>query len=133
MTKFTLTIALLIIPMLALISEAVITPKKTTAPFQPEDHALTAPQTASSQEGIILTNRKQGNAPLKVQFDAIINNAPSNSTIYNWNFGDGRAAQGKRVIHAFTIPGEYTTTLTITDRGNFTAQHSTIITVTDKT
>ncbi len=129
MTKLTIIIILLIIPLLALISEA-ITPEETTSSFQTEAQAL-IPTTSNRESSSISTSKKQGDVPLKVHFDAIVNDAQNNNTAYSWNFGDGHATKGKRVTHAFTLPGEYTTTLTITDHRNFTTQHATTITVTD--
>ncbi|OAQ20908.1 PKD domain-containing protein [Thermosulfurimonas dismutans] len=34
---------------------------------------------------------------------------------YLWDFGDGNTAEGVRVKHRFTVPGNYTVTLTVTD------------------
>ncbi|MFB4354656.1 PKD domain-containing protein [Microbacterium sp. LS_15] len=34
---------------------------------------------------------------------------------YSWSFGDGGVATGKTATHAYTTPGEYTVTLTVTD------------------
>jgi len=132
MTKFALIIALMIIPMLAMISEAV-TPTGTTPHFQTANPALTLSQTTSKGNDIILTSRNKGNAPLSVSFESPILPSPSreNNIVYNWNFGDGNASQDKNTTHAFTIPGKYTTTLTITDQHHLVTEYATIITVTD--
>ncbi len=37
-------------------------------------------------------------------------------TSWQWNFGDGFAASGTTASHAYTTPGIYTATLTVTDR-----------------
>jgi PKD repeat protein len=34
---------------------------------------------------------------------------------YSWSFGDGAVGSGKTTTHAYTTPGEYTVTLTVTD------------------
>ena len=102
MTKFALIIALMIIPMLAMISEAV-TPTGTTPHFQTANPALTLSQTTSKGNDIILTSRNKGNAPLSVSFESPILPSPSreNNIVYNWNFGDGNASQDKNTTHAF--------------------------------
>lgn len=120
MTKLVLTLALLIVPMLAMVSEAV-TPRVITPPAQ---------LAVRSDKGIITTSSTQGSAPLKVAFTAIV--APSQEISFDWNFGDGNVAQGRQVTHAFTIPGEYTTTLTLTDQQNITTEYMTTITVEDE-
>jgi hypothetical protein len=36
---------------------------------------------------------------------------------YVWNFGDGKTDTGPSVVHSYTAAGNYTVTLTVTDRG----------------
>jgi hypothetical protein len=49
---------------------------------------------------------------------------------YSWDFGDGTAAAtGPSVSHAFTTPGTYTVTLTITDKGANVATAQRLVTV----
>jgi hypothetical protein len=68
----------------------------------------------------------------EVQFDG----SPTASTLvvpnrgYVWNFGDGSApAVGASVVHSFASAGDYTVTLTTTDRGGNSATYSQTVTV----
>ena len=51
-----------------------------------------------------------------VTFDASASK-PNGGTIidYSWNFGDGKVAHGKTVVHTYNSPGTYTVTLNVTD------------------
>ena len=40
----------------------------------------------------------------------------SGITAYHWDFGDGNSADGKEVKHAYDKAGDYTATLTVTDK-----------------
>jgi len=74
------------------------------------------------------SNPASGEAPLLVTFDA----QPSTGNIasYNWDFGDGSGAKGKRVQHKYTSTGTYTARLTITDDKGGTASQTSRIRVT---
>src|SRR5439155_21290792 len=51
-----------------------------------------------------------------VTFDATASTDPDGSIAsYSWDFGDGTGDQGVSVVHAYTAPGTYTITLTVTD------------------
>ncbi len=56
----------------------------------------------------------------EVQFDG----STTNSTLivpkdgYSWSFGDGTTAAGPSVVHAYAAGGDYSVTLTVTDRGD---------------
>jgi chitodextrinase len=66
-----------------------------------------------------------------VLFDATTSQAPANNPIatYSWDFGDGSAATGATVSHAFDEPGTYIVRLTIADRIGRTAETSQTINV----
>ncbi len=56
-----------------------------------------------------------GCAPLIVQFNDLSTGSPS---VYDWNFGDGTANSTlANPQHNFTLPGQYTVTLTVTGSG----------------
>jgi len=62
-----------------------------------------------------------------VTFDGA--NSPStlivpNPTGFSWEFGDGTAATGGAAVHSYAHGGTYTVTLTVTDRGGYTATAS---------
>ena len=40
---------------------------------------------------------------------------PEREIHYEWDFGDGNKNEGIEVVHAYKEPGQYTTTLTLTD------------------
>lgn len=48
-------------------------------------------------------------------FDASASAADGSITAYEWNFGDGQAAAGPKVEHAFAKSGRYDVTLALTD------------------
>jgi hypothetical protein len=66
-----------------------------------------------------------------VQFDG----SASASTLvipkqgYAWNFGDGTTATGPSVVHSYAKGGDYTVTLTVTDRGGNVDKLSQVIQV----
>jgi PKD repeat protein len=57
--------------------------------------------------------------------------APANNPIasHTWDFGDGATGSGPQVTHAYSVPGLYNVTLTITDFVGRSAQTSKRITV----
>ncbi len=48
---------------------------------------------------------------------------------WSWSFGDGFTGFGVQTSHAYTNPGTYTVTLTVTDNGGLSATASTVISV----
>jgi len=65
---------------------------------------------------IISSSAAAGAAPLTVHFDGSGSSA-TNATItsYDWDFGDDAVGSGLDISHTYTLPGTYTTTLTVTD------------------
>jgi PKD repeat protein len=66
-----------------------------------------------------------------VLFDASTSTAAPNNPIvaYSWNFGDGSTGSGRTATHAFSMPGTYVVTLTVTDQYNRSASTSQTIDV----
>lgn len=73
-----------------------------------------------------------GGAPLVVHFTSGASSDPDGTiSTYAWNFGDGATGEGMAADHVFTVPGEYTVTLTLTDNSGVQAQATVVITVSD--
>jgi len=76
----------------------------------------------------------EGPAPFVVSFDGSGSNDPDGQiTVYSWDFGDGNTGSGVLAQHTFTEPGDYTTTLTVTDDRGGTSMASVTVTVTTET
>ncbi|WP_279244293.1 PKD domain-containing protein [Candidatus Litorirhabdus singularis] len=50
-----------------------------------------------------------------VEFDAGTSTDDFGIASYDWDFGDGSTGSGKEISHSYTVPGTYTTRLTVTD------------------
>lgn len=52
-----------------------------------------------------------------VNFDGRLSKPPAGRTLtkWEWNFGDGRTAEGERVSHSYSAAGTYVAVLTVTD------------------
>jgi uncharacterized repeat protein (TIGR01451 family) len=48
---------------------------------------------------------------------------------WNWNFGDGNTGSGQTISHAYTVPGNYSVALTMTDRCNYQATVTKTVTI----
>ncbi len=56
------------------------------------------------------SNDSVGCAPLPINFTSTVTNATS----WNWNFGDGNTSQSQNPSHTYTLPGNYSITLSVT-------------------
>jgi len=67
-----------------------------------------------------------GNIPLTVKFSCNVmgNHPPFN---YQWNFGDDNSSTEQNPTHTYSVAGEYTSTLTITDNNNNQESNNIII------
>jgi len=74
-----------------------------------------------------------GNAPLAVAFSSAGSADPDGSiTGYNWNFGDGSAdSSSANPSHTYTVAGEYSAVLTVTDSDGATDTAALTITVNE--
>ncbi|WP_319548580.1 PKD domain-containing protein [Desulfogranum marinum] len=77
----------------------------------------------------ITANATEGTAPLTVALDG--SSSTGDITSYAWSFGDGDTADVNNTSHTFTLPGTYTTKLTITDNNGNTSSDTATITVTE--
>ena len=65
---------------------------------------------------VLAISRGRVNLDELVTFDATASTDPDGSIAsYSWDFGDGMGDQGVSVVHAYTAPGTYRITLTVTD------------------
>jgi len=80
-------------------------------------------------QAIFTASPISGWPPLAVTFDGSASFDPEDNSItsYEWDFGDGKSAQGVRVTHIYPKAGPYTVQLTVTDRQG--AQSTAAITV----
>lgn len=76
----------------------------------------TTPTTNRAPVARITATPTSGTAPLTVTFDGGTSSDPDGNTLtYTWNFGDGKAATGRRVTHQYTSAGTFTARLTVSD------------------
>ena len=74
---------------------------------------------------VINADRVAGHVLLPLAFDGSRSNGfRGQITQFNWDFGDGQSASGERVTHAWSTPGEYVVTLTVTDNQGVAASAS---------
>ena len=71
---------------------------------------------------------RSGKAPLVVSFDGSDSSDDGGITNWLWDFGDGSSGSGTATNHTYTVPGDYTATLTVTD-GEFSDSASLVISV----
>jgi len=72
---------------------------------------------------------KHGGVPLTVEFSAAGSSDPDAQALsYQWVFGDGEGAEGVSVAHTYTVAGNYTAVLTVTDTLGESATSRTTIT-----
>jgi RHS repeat-associated protein len=77
---------------------------------------------------------ENGDAPLRVVFDASASSDPEGAIIdYLWDFGDGHGGSGVSVEHLYGDPGTYKCTLTVIDDGGAWAVFSRWVAVTGQT
>lgn len=65
---------------------------------------------------------------IEISFDASASLVPAGTYIYTWDFGDGKAAVGMSVQHAYQTAGTYTVTLTF-DGDAGTAEETCVVTI----
>jgi PKD repeat protein len=70
-----------------------------------------------------------GEAPFSVSFEAVLENADSAGTRFEWDFGDGSSGIGQSVNHSFEVMGVYLVTLTANLSGNEEIVADALITV----
>ncbi len=72
-----------------------------------------------------------GEAPLAVAFDGADSTDPEQRIVgYQWDFGDGIKATGRRITHTYVDEGRFTATLTVTDDQGLTGTATLVIQVT---
>lgn len=96
---------------------------KFTDPASKASINLTVTVTASTRAPTANATKSQnlkGAAPLTAKFDASLSNCDNNCSNYAWIFGDGSSSSGSSptVDHVYTTPGNYTATMTVTDKSN---------------
>jgi PKD repeat protein len=99
-----------------------------------ESSATTTIQISDKIVASFTANPPKGVPPLKVIFDASLSKPTNGASIvsYEWDFGDGKSANGKIVNNTYLYGGKYTTTLKITDNQGYIASTTKIISVFHK-
>ena len=69
------------------------------------------------------TNITSGSAPLTVQFT---DKSTNNPTSWRWNFGDGTNSTQRNTTHAYSITGNYTVNLTVSNANGTSSKLGTI-------
>ena len=90
-------------------------PEPVAAPEPAPAAAQNDPNAPVAEAGEATSENKVNEA---VAFSGKKSKAAKGSSIvsYEWDFGDGKTAKGKEVKHAYDKAGEYTATLTVTDK-----------------
>lgn len=109
------------------------TPTPTPQP-QPPKPVVTPP----NQNNIICSNiyvkkaSKSGTVPATYQFTPKMNGQDTDSTSYNYDFGDGKTAQTEdsTAAHTYTKPGKYKGKMTPSDSSNRTGNNQVACTFT---
>lgn len=63
-----------------------------------------------------------GRFPLNVKFTDLSTSNYGSIALYLWDFGDGTTSADRSPTHAYTMPGTYTVSLTITDEMGYSAK-----------
>ncbi|MFC2078619.1 PKD domain-containing protein [Candidatus Bipolaricaulota bacterium] len=64
----------------------------------------------------IVSESQEGVPPLSIQFDGATSDDDDGIVCsYQWAFGDGTTSESMRPVHVYTLSGEYSVTLTVTD------------------
>lgn len=99
----------------------------------PPPPAPPAPPPATNQPPVatLQTTTVSGVAPLTVQFDAASSTDADGQVMHwAWDFGDGNSAIGESTENTYTVAGDYTATLTVTDDDGATSQATAGISIT---
>ncbi|WP_055392973.1 PKD domain-containing protein [Flagellimonas eckloniae] len=89
------------------------------------------PQDNEAPVAVVSAAPESGNAPLEVSFTGSNSTDDVGVTSYLWDFGDGNSSTEADPTHTYTVAGNYTATLTVTDAGGLTAMAAVDITVNE--
>ncbi len=94
--------------------------------------AVTSPPVSDSgPKAVISSSTAVGDAPFTVSFDGSGSTTSQPPiTSYMWDFGDGATGEGVTVDHLYTVPGTYTSGLTVRDSAGRTDQITTPVIIT---
>ncbi len=92
---------------------------------------ISATQTANQAPvAIAATSATSGYAPLAINFTGANSYDPDGSiSSYQWSFGNGATSNQANASYAYTTPGTYNATLTITDNRGASSSNSVVINV----
>lgn len=98
--------------------------------YAPQDTLILASRTSPIAPTASFTANEDAPPTGAVSFDASAS-SDADGTIreYHWNFGDGAAARGPNVVHAYSAPGDYLVTLTVIDNDGLVARDTATVSV----
>lgn len=92
------------------------------------DVFVQAEEDSQEVKAIMSLSNKWDEAPLVVEFDA--NESIGKGLKYEWDFGDGMKANGKKAQHTFTEWGEHTVQLTVSNKNTSDSVQDTVYVTT---
>lgn len=89
----------------------------------------TAPAANTPPVAVIQTSEIAG-SPYMMEFDGSASSDADGSIVsYQWNFGDNGTGSGAVLTHTYSVAGEYSVSLTVTDDQGATSQDVVVITI----
>ena len=80
---------------------------------------------------VAVSDKETANVDDNITFNGSLSTDPDNEILtYHWDFGDGSNTTGINVLHNFTVAGDYTVNLTVTDPHSASSSAELVINIT---